>query len=250
MEIKGILFDKDGTLIDFYEVWGSALTPVLDRILEKNGLSKADTLRAELMTYMGVKEDGTIDAEGALAWKTYEQMAREMLPLLKKAGAKNDLNEEMLESQLSGEFFNEICEKRKDYPTFTDIKSLMKELHAMGIFTGLATTDEYNSTKICIDRLGIEKWISFYGTAGNGLPEKPNGKLLQKAAKEWGVLPEEIAVVGDTPTDMRFAKNGNAVGIGVLSGTGKEETLKEYADYIIASVDELLPLVKELSKKQ
>ena len=31
--IKGILFDKDGTLIDFYKVWGTAAGPVMDRLL-------------------------------------------------------------------------------------------------------------------------------------------------------------------------------------------------------------------------
>ena len=31
--IKGILFDKDGTLIDFYKVWGAAAGPVMDRFL-------------------------------------------------------------------------------------------------------------------------------------------------------------------------------------------------------------------------
>lgn len=38
MEIKGILFDKDGTLIDFFKVWEPAIKPVLERLLAQLGL--------------------------------------------------------------------------------------------------------------------------------------------------------------------------------------------------------------------
>ena len=34
MKIEGILFDKDGTLIDFYKIWQTATEPVIERIFQ------------------------------------------------------------------------------------------------------------------------------------------------------------------------------------------------------------------------
>ena len=39
---------------------------------------------------------------------------------------------------------------------------------------------------------------------------------------------------------MQFAKNGGALAVGVLSGVGEKEELKESADFIIADVGQLM----------
>ena len=241
MEIKGILFDKDGTLIDFYDVWGTSAGPVMDRILKAYGLASKKGVKDKLLESIGVH--GTvIDSEGALAWKPYAGIAYD----LKQVLAQENVNVscESLTEQLRTGFYEEISIKRQTYPVFTDMKKLMETLNQMGIKTGVATTDEYESTRICMEKIGISKWISFYGTSGINGPEKPDGELILLAANEWNLKPEEIAVVGDTPNDMRFAHNGKAMGIGVLSGTGKKEELELLADEIMDSVDDLLNLVK------
>ena len=46
-------------------------------------------------------------------------------------------------------------------------------------------------------------------------------------------------VVGDSPTDMEFAHNSEALAVGVLSGVGSREQLQEMADVLIPSVDDL-----------
>ncbi len=243
MEIKGILFDKDGTLIDFYEVWATAAEPVMERILKKYGLSEKNQMKEKLLETLGV-HGSVIDPEGALAWKSYEMIAEDLAKVLEQENVSVSCDK--LKEQLADEFFEEVCIKRQEYPVFTDMKNLMERLHQMGIQIGLATTDEYKSTKVCMEKIGISQWISFYGTAGSAYPKKPDGDLVLIAAKEWGIKPEEIAVIGDTPNDMRFAQNGNAVGIGVLSGAGKKEDLVPLADYVIHSIDELLKLLEEI----
>ena len=46
-------------------------------------------------------------------------------------------------------------------------------------------------------------------------------------------------VVGDSPTDMEFARNCGALAVGVLSGVGSREQLQGMADVLIPSVDDL-----------
>lgn len=244
MVIKGILFDKDGTLIDFYEVWGTAVFPVMEKLLHKYGLSGVPGVREKMLKKLGIV-DGKIDPEGALAWKPYNMIAEDLLNAMGNFDKKPDVKE--LTEELINGFYAEVCEKRQNYPTFTDLQILMKALSDMGIKVGLATTDELNSTKICMEKIGIAEKISFYGTAGGFLPVKPSGELIKEAAKLWNIEPSEIAVVGDTPNDMRFAHNGNALGIAVLSGVGKKEDLQPVADEIIASVDHLTALLKRIN---
>ena len=241
MEIKGILFDKDGTLIDFYEVWGTAAGPVMERILNEYGLSSEKGMKDKLLEAIGV-HGNVIDSEGALAWKPYAWIAKDLANVLLLENVNASC--ERLTEQLREGFYEEVSIKRQEYPVFTDVKKLMEKLHQLGIKTGLATTDEYESTRICMDKIGISEWISFYGTSGINYPEKQDGELIRIAAREWHISPEEIAVIGDTPNDMRFARHGKAIGIGVLSGTGKKEDLEPLADYIIDSVDDLINLIE------
>ncbi len=247
MVIKGILFDKDGTLIDFYEVWGTAVSPVMEKLLRKYGLSEVPGIREKMMKKIGIV-DRKIDPEGALAWKPYNMIAEDLLNAMGNFDKKPDVKE--LTEELVNGFYAEVCEKRQNYPTFTDLQILMEDLSDMGIKVGLATTDELNSTKICMEKLGIAEKISFYGTAGGFLPVKPDGELIKEAAKLWNIEPSEIAVVGDTPNDMRFAHNGNALGIAVLSGVGKKEDLQPVADEIIDSVNHLTALLKMIGHEK
>ena len=58
--IKGILFDKDGTLIDFYEVWGKAAVKVAKRLCDARRMPERQRM---LLREMGVA-DGRVDPDG------------------------------------------------------------------------------------------------------------------------------------------------------------------------------------------
>lgn len=57
-------------------------------------------------------------------------------------------------------------------------------------------------------------------------------------------------MVGDNPNDMRFGRNGGAVAIGVKSGTGTEDMLREQADYLLDSVDDLVDLIDQINTEE
>ena len=60
MQIKGILFDKDGTLIDFQSRWLQAANEVTDLLIRINGLEKS----------LG-KRNFILEAIGDKRWKGY-----------------------------------------------------------------------------------------------------------------------------------------------------------------------------------
>lgn len=249
MGIKGILFDKDGTLIDFFEVWGKSVNPVIDKILFMYGLEQEKGLKERILTKMGVHGE-VIDPEGSFAWKSFAMIAEEIAEEMTWGRPEVSVNDVQLKEYLTVFFDQEINSRWKKFPVFTDLIVLMEELHQMGISTGIVTTDEYQATKECMIKTGICHQISFLGTAGTDMPVKPDKELLFMAAGQWKIEPAQIAVVGDTPNDMRFAKNAGAIAIGVLSGTGKRKDLEQHADYVIDSVDNLMELVKMLNRKE
>jgi len=64
--------------------------------------------------------------------------------------------------------------------------------------------------------------------------------------KKFGLKPQEIAVVGDTYNDIRFARENGGVAIGVLSGVSQEADFCGEADYILNSVGELPQLLEQI----
>lgn len=245
MAIRGILFDKDGTLIDFYEVWGTAAQAVMQRLLIRYGWQNEPGTERRLWAALGVDGQGKILPEGGLAYKSYAEIAEDLVAAV--GSFPETLQSAELAEVLRKEFYEEVSRKRSTYPTFTDLPALMRKLCDIQIHVGVATTDEAEPTRLCMDRLGIAPYISFYAVAGGRLPIKPSGELIRLAAAEWNIRPEEIAVVGDTPNDMWFAHNGKALGIGVLSGVSGRGDLADEADYLIPSVDALLPLVNRIN---
>ena len=71
--------------------------------------------------------------------------------------------------------------------------------------------------------------------------------MFNEFRKISGLDKDEIIIVGDTLCDMKFSKNCGCKSIGVLSGVSSEKDLKEKADYIIDSVADLIPALRDIS---
>lgn len=243
MRIRGILFDKDGTLIDFYSVWLTAAERVIPEFLAVNGLPDDKQTVTAVMEAIGVK-DGQVDPKGALAYKSYLEIAADVHNALAEEGVDIRLTDEEISAQLITLFNLAVTDKNQEYHTFTDLKLLFGELKREDIHIGLATADTYDSARKCMKRLGVLEYLDYLGADNGRLRPKPETDMLEQFAQKFNIPQTQIAVVGDTENDIRFARGGNAVAIGVLSGVSTEKELKE-ADYLIDSVDELLPLLRQ-----
>lgn len=231
--IKGILFDKDGTLIDF-SLWRDAGIKTIETIMNEYNL-KDEELFKELKKSIGITENG-VEPFGALAYKSHDDMACELHFLLSKY-RKIDLKQ--FKSHVSELLRKEVLRKDVEFKQIADIKELYRCLNLHGIKMGLATADSKQSAMHMIDKLNLNDCFEFIGSYDGVMKQKPNKDMCVRFCNMYGLNPNEVAIVGDSYNDMMFAKNSGAIGVGVLSGVSCKINLKDVANVIIPSIDSL-----------
>lgn len=237
--IKGILFDKDGTLLDFNSIWVPVAEALAFELATEFCQAKHLDLEEKLLKSIGVS-CGKVEPMGALAWGTVRDIAEELKAVLQEENidkALLDNIEVIIENKIS----RLSREKSTLVKPIGDLEKLFETLKSLGIRIGLATSDTYESAKLCLKLLKVEQYFDFIGADDGVSKAKPNPDLLNKFCKVCGIKPEEVAVVGDTEVDIELAANGNAaLAIAVLSGTNCKDSISKKADFVLASVHEII----------
>jgi len=236
MPIRAILFDKDGTLVDFQRTWGPATHTVLTTLSEGNG--------------------ATFDRLCAVS--LYEPSERRLLPgspvVIETTYGYGKLWAEVLGVALTAEFVDRIdgmyFQTTLDHLTpIGDVKALLSKLAARGLRLGLMTNDADANTRAQLQQLGIDELLEFVAAYDSGYGHKPDPDPVLAFAKFANVAPADIAVVGDTEHDLAAARAAGAVAVGVLSGPVPRERLEPHADVLLPSIAALEAWLCGLNRK-
>lgn len=254
--IKGILFDKDGTLLNFEKLWLDAAKYVVWDFCFINHLPVGDEVEGFLLKTMGI-EGNTIRQDGPLAYMTYEQIGATVARALQNTIYKDlpeklqrdffvqdtGISEELASRQIQVLF--ETVLEREALPCIPtcNLKELFARLQKKDIRIGLVTADNAFATEKCLKQLGIEKEFDFIGCDDGILKPKPEPDMFWAFCEQCNLRPGEIAVVGDTVNDMHFAKNCGGMAVGTLSGLAAEEDFLPFADRIIQTPEEILQFI-------
>jgi phosphoglycolate phosphatase len=240
--IRGILFDKDGTLIEFNSIWIPLAFELTDKLLVSG--SVPDPLRQAhrqtLLRKIGIDENGGM-APGSVYASGTEQELSEVL--YRSAGE--------LELTLPdyNSFFDSIHRDVTDYmeahrhsiypvPKAAQTLAALREL---GLILGISTSDSEENTRLCLEETELLPYFHYIGCPSASLNPKPAGDILLDFSSQFGLLPEEVAVVGDTAVDVAFAKRNHAgLAIAVTNGAGGHDELARKADYILPGISGLL----------
>ncbi len=242
--IRGILFDKDGTLVDFFSLWLQAALAVTPAFLEENHIQPDKDMTDYVLRAMGV-EDGKVDPRGALAYKSYQEIAEDLCRALRTRGFAVD--EEKARGQLERLFDENVTGRDVDYRQTADIGDVLRKLKERGVCVGLATADTMHSARSCLKKLGAYQEFDYVGADDGVKRPKPESDMFLEFQHKFKLKPEEIAVVGDTYNDVVFARNNGGIAIGVLSGVSGEADFRGEADYILNSVQELPELLDRIA---
>lgn len=226
-DIKGILFDKDGTLVDFNATW----------------LGIADFMAMEAAEGDRWKADRLLAAAG------FDFAAKRFKPDSIFASGSNLDVVELWFPRLSDEdqmsavaHFNEITSMKGSAlaVALPGIVDTLGVLHKKAYRLGVATNDSTSGAEKTLVTLGVAQLFdAAYGYDAVANP-KPAPDTILAFCDLTRLRPGEIAMIGDNRHDLEMARAGGCgLAIGVLSGTGTRESLSQIADVILDSVADL-----------
>lgn len=229
--IRGILFDKDGTLIDFDATWVAVARKMALRAAAGDAV-----LAGQLLGLSGFDEaTGRFLPDSLFASGTNADVVALWHPHL----AAGELARTVASyDAVSAE------EGAASAVVLPGIRDAVARLHDDGYRLAMATNDSTLGAEKTLVALGFaHKFAAAYGYDAVARP-KPAPDVVIAFADMSGLSVSEIAMVGDNRHDLETGRAAGAgLVVGVLSGTGTRETLAPLADVVIGSVADLPDLL-------
>jgi phosphoglycolate phosphatase len=234
--IRAVLFDKDGTLLDFDSTW----RPVADRLMEETvrmlGLDGGGI--ASVRDALGIREKG-FTPDSVFVQGTAGEILSAALGVLRLDPARaaevgNRLKDCYMQSVCEGSFHSSMA---------TGVPQLVSRLRAGGYRVGIATSDLAEATMHFLDSSGLQGLIDYVGCDDGVTPPKPAAAMAERMCGMLGLEPREVAMVGDSLTDMEFARNAGLGCAVYLTSSYRNAEAAAMADIVLSGVHEVASLL-------
>jgi len=194
-ELRAVLFDVDGTLVD---------TNYLHTVAWWEAFARAghDVPMASIHRAIGMGSDRLLDA---------------LLPEDRDRGADDIIK--IAHSALYQVYWPQLC-------ALPGAADLLRACHNAGLRVVLASSADPRQLDVLREALDAEEAIDAATSAGDVDSSKPAPDLVQVALEQAGTSPAQTVFVGDSVWDAQACQQAGVPCIGVLSGgTSREELL-------------------------
>jgi pyrophosphatase PpaX len=213
MQIKAVIFDMDGTLVD--------TIPMIIQVMQEVFLRHSGRQYSpdEIIAMFGPTEDGLIAARVA------EDAAQDAIQ----------------------HYFRRYEELHEEWCSlFPGVRDLLEKLHTRGVRMGIVTGKGPVTAGISMRALGLDAYID------GCEPGSPNGAVkpaaIRKLLAGWGIPPEQAAYVGDMPYDMRAAHEAGVLALAAAWAGSATVGHADGADQVFLRVDELVAWLMPLTR--
>ncbi len=219
--LRGVVFDKDGTLYDFQATWaGFAGTFLSD-------LAMGDpTLFQTLSHVAGYDPEAKRLLPGSIVIaETPATIAEMLLPFLPEPPALSRLIDDINHSAASAPLSPAV-----------PLPALLDDLRARGLVLGVATNDAEVPARAHLTSTGILDRFAFVAGYDSGHGAKPDPGQLLAFAEASGLHPSEVVMVGDSAHDLMAGRSAGMATVGVLTGVAAERDLAPLADTVLPDI--------------
>jgi phosphoglycolate phosphatase len=238
VDIKGILFDKDGTLVDFDRTWIPAYHKALDELCDTH---PDPNLKIRCLQATGYDaENDCIVPNSPLAVEGSDDVAAMWLEVAGEAPKKNTVDRlvSIMETAAA------------DAPSaLFDVAALFDRLSDRGMILGIATMDAEWVARRSLAHFKADGHTRFYAGYDSGYGRKPDPGMVLAFSEQKELLPSQIMVVGDNLHDLHMGINAGAgLSVGVCSGVANRVDLADVADYVVEDATGIEALLDRFKK--
>jgi phosphoglycolate phosphatase len=206
--IKLVIFDLDGTLVDAY----SAIIRSFNHTLKKLGLPQKDNLTIRQ----------------AVGWGDKQLLS----PFIKKKGLRRALSLYRSHHKTALLKYSHL---------FANVKYILNYLRKKGYKLAVASNRPTKFSLILIRHLGIKKYFDYCLCADKLKHGKPNPEILRKIIMKLSLKPEEALYVGDMTIDAQAGRRAGIKTVIVTTGSSAlAEIRREKPELIIPEILELV----------
>jgi phosphoglycolate phosphatase len=229
MDIKAILFDKDGTLFHFNDTWGPWFYDILSELSEGNK-KKLNQLSILLKYDL---ENKVFKIDSPFIAGTEGETISKIVSLFP------ELKEKDLVEWLS------IRSRDVLGKPINNLHSTLSQIKKMNITMGIATNDTEASALHQLEKNNIKQFFKFIYGSDSGYGFKPNTGMQEEFLRVTNLHPKNVMMVGDSIADIMSGNNIGMISIGVLTGPLKREHLEKNANFVLDSISDLPKLIKK-----
>ncbi len=221
--VRGVLFDKDGTLFDFHATWSVWTVKFIDDLAGQDPV-----LRSRLGQALGFDPDERrFEPWSPIIASTPDEIAEAILPLLPGVQAG------WLVARM-----NATSAVARLVPA-VDLSAILGALRSRGLRIGLATNDGEVPARVQLENSGIAGLFDFIAGFDSGHGGKPGPGMVLAFAHKVGISPGETVMVGDSRHDLEAAQSAGARPVGVLTGLAGYDDLAPLAEVVLPDIGHL-----------
>lgn len=232
MKYQGIVFDKDGTLLDFNQTW----LPIYRYAAEEFARGDSE-LADQLLTQHGFDSSEKQFCGGSLLAAGNNQQIADAWAV--QIGRQAEV--ETISARLH-QIFHELGAVHAT--PVNRLAGTLKQLRLSGRKLGVATADSHQGIINTLQSFDVLHEFDFLAGFDSGHGVKPEAGMVQAFCEQTDLSANAVVVVGDNRHDIEMGRNARVgLCVGVLTGTSTRADLESIADIVLEDISQLPDIV-------